>query len=126
MRSKHGEDADEVLKAKDNYILADKEHDADNPVLSMPLIDPVELIGRTFLMTPEEDGQRFCEKIVEAIVHQETQQAQHPDAVKFCCSINDDKYEEIVSYSQLLNHIENNESDDGTLKSIMEHEGPLH
>jgi hypothetical protein len=34
----------------------------------MPTIEPADLIGRTFLMAPREDGQRFRAKIVEAII----------------------------------------------------------
>jgi hypothetical protein len=33
----------------------------------MPLVDFNDLIGRTFLLPPQEDGQQFRERIIEAI-----------------------------------------------------------
>jgi hypothetical protein len=38
----------------------------------MPIIDIKELVGRTFLMLPAADGQRFRARIVRAIVDHET------------------------------------------------------
>ena len=38
---------------------------------TMPTFDPTDLIGRTFLLNPEDDGQRFCGKIIETIVENE-------------------------------------------------------
>ena len=56
-------------------------------------------------MKPKEDGQRFRAKIVEAIADDENQLANHPEKIRFKCSINDDQYEEIVAYNDILNHI---------------------
>ena len=56
----------------------------------MPIFDPTNLIGRTFLMDPQENGERYCTKILEALVESEEQLAKHPDRIKFVCSVNDD------------------------------------
>jgi len=121
-----------------------------------PMFHPSDLVGHTSsLLDPQEDGQRFCAHIVQAIEDQYTTQlhgnaewfrfcclcsipqtllatpsflipnmmvkgfvpilskplkttsnAQLHDNVewfKFCCSINNDHYEEICSYNEILN-----------------------
>ena len=78
-------------------------------------------------MKPEEDGQRFCAKVVEAIIEDENQLANQPEWVKFRCSVNDEQYDEIVTYNDILNHIEPENTELGTwkFKSITAHQGPL-
>ena len=72
----------------------------------MPVIDPLELIGRTFLMD-KEDGQRHHarilnvideEEICKRIGEHERELFRQPGHVQFVCSVNDDDYEEILSY----------------------------
>ena len=86
-------------------------HDGDEP--TMPTFDPSDLIGCTFLKPPEEDGQRFCAKIIEALVQNEQDLASNPERVKFRCSVNGDEYKEILSYNDIINHIEKDETDHG-------------
>ena len=94
---------------------------------SMPTLDPDDLIGRTFLKPPENDGRRYRAKIVEAIEEKEKNIANHPDKIKFRCSVNNDEYEEIVSYNDIINHIEKDDTESGEWKftSIDGHQGPL-
>ena len=73
---------------------------------SMPVFDVSDLVGLTFLMDAKEDEQRFRACIVEAIQNQEVDLASNLDRIKFLCSINDDQYEEIMSYNNILSHIE--------------------
>jgi len=92
------------------------------------MFHPSDLIGRTFLLDPQEDGQRFHARIVEAVEDHDAKLHQRPERFKFCCSINDDQYEEILSYNEILNYIEQ-QDDDGTkvwqFCRITAHEGPL-
>ena len=94
---------------------------------AMPTFDPTDLIGRSFLLPPEEDGQRFRGKIIEALTDNERELCNQPERIRFRCSINDDEYEEILSYADILNAIEKDETDHGLwqFKSITAHEGPL-
>ena len=94
---------------------------------SMPTIEPGDLIGRTFLKLPEDDGRRYRAKIIEAIEEKNKNLANHPDKIKFRCSVNNDEYEEIVSYNNIVNHIEKDESESREWKftSISAHQGPL-
>jgi hypothetical protein len=119
-------------------------HDSadDGEILSpMPVIDPSELIGRTFLKD-QEDGQRHRARILkviddaeicERVEHHERELYRQPGHVKFLCSFNDDEYEEILTYNELMDHIEKDEAafqDEvgnsfWNFKKILGHEGPF-
>jgi hypothetical protein len=47
------------------------------------IVDPQELLGRTFLMDTQEDGQRFRARIIECISNQESNIRRSDDHVKF-------------------------------------------
>jgi hypothetical protein len=49
----------------------------------MVIVDPQELLGRTFLMDTQEDGQRFRARIVECISDHESNVRRSDDHVKF-------------------------------------------
>ena len=120
-RNLHADNDDkppDVLKSKRDYL------DGES---TMPTIDAIDLIGRTFLMPPEEDGQRFHARVIEAIGAKHQDIANHPAKVKFRCSVNDDEYEEIVSYNEIIGHLEKDQHDEGLwkFKSISGHQGPL-
>ena len=104
--------ADEDAKADTPKVIKSKrEHDSGEATMST--IDPADLIGRTFLMPPEEDGTRLCAKIIEAIETKEKDLANDPVRIKFRCSVNDNEYEEIIAYNEILNHLEQDQHDDG-------------
>ena len=93
----------------------------------MPVIDPDDLVGRTFLLN-KEDGQRLRARIVKALDDFEGDLARDSSRLKFVCSMNDDTIEEIFTYNELLDHINNSEEDDlieWKFKAITAHEGPL-
>ena len=116
-----GENPPLILKSKSDS------KDGENKTHTMPVFDPHDLAGKTFLMEPEEDGQRFRARIVRAIEDHEGKLDNNPDRIKFLCSINDDETEEIISYNEILRHIERDA--EGTaiwrFKRITAHEGPL-
>ena len=93
----------------------------------MKVIDFDEMIGRTFLMPAEEDGTRLRAKIIEQIEDEEKNIASDPTMVKFRCSVNDGQYEEIMTYNQILDKLEDDLETEGTwkFKSIDGHQGPL-
>jgi hypothetical protein len=55
-------------------------HGENTPV---PQFHPSDLVGRTFLMNEQEDGQRFRARIVEAIEQHENKHAKEPELHKF-------------------------------------------
>jgi hypothetical protein len=97
------------------------------PQTQLKIINPGELIGRTFLTEPQEDGQRFRARIVCAIDDSDRELKADPKRIKFICSMNNDAFEDIIAYSDILQHLERDEDDNHVWKfrRIMAHEGPL-
>ena len=101
------------------------------PRKPMLIFDPTDLVGRTFLMDPQENGERYHTKILEVSVESEEQLAKHPDHIKFVCSVNDDMYEEILTHNEILEYIPKSEEQDADqaimwkFKHIAGHQGPL-
>jgi hypothetical protein len=96
----------------------------------MITIDPKELIGRTFLKETEEDGQRFQARVVWAIIDKEKQQ--DPQYTKFLCEVDGDVADKILTYNEILDHIEreSNDLENDTeqvykFREISAHQGPL-
>jgi hypothetical protein len=92
------------------------------------IVDPQELLGRTFLMDTQEDGQRFRAHIVECISDHESNVCHSDDHVKFRISVNEDEYEETITYNELLDFIKKNQENDAIVwqfRRIVGHQGPL-
>ena len=74
----------------------------------MPTFDPSDLIGRTFLLLPEENGERLRAKVTRQVVDIIDQDnGQRVENINFILDIGNVKVEELISYNQLLEHIEN-------------------
>ena len=79
----------------------------------MPTFDPSDLIGRTFLLPPEENGERHKAKVtrqVAEIIDQDN--GQRIANINFVLDIGNGKVEELLSYNQLIEHIENAQDHD--------------
>ena len=77
----------------------------------MPLIDPSDLVGRSFLRT-EEDGQCLRVKIVKALEHREDGLNKNSARREFRCSTKEDQVEEILTYNEILELIEHQQDED--------------
>jgi hypothetical protein len=66
----------------------------------LPLVDTSDLIGRICL-TEQDDGQKHRARIVAAIEDQDANTEKNLEQMRFVCSVNDDKYEEIMTYNRL-------------------------
>ena len=74
----------------------------------MPTFDPSDLIGKTFLHPPEENGERHRAKVARQVVEIIDQEdGQRVENINFILDIGNGKVEELISYSQLLEHLEN-------------------
>jgi hypothetical protein len=92
----------------------------------VPIIDPTELVGCTFLLPPQEDGQRFRACIIHAIGDQENDLERLSDRLEFLCPFNDDEREEIISYNDIINYFNHDEDKIAwKFKKIISHSGPL-
>ena len=94
---------------------------------------PTDLIGRTFLLPPEENGERHrangARKVVEIIDQENVHRVEN---INFILDIGNGNVEELISYNQLLEHLENAQHNvmgmDQELfkfRAIMGHQGPL-
>jgi hypothetical protein len=100
---------------------------SDRPDYRTATIFPQDLIGRTFLKNPEEDGQRFRAKVVDYIEEYEGQLEQEPDRVKFRAKVGDNGLEEMVTYNDMCEFIEEQvQNEDGTwrFRRILGHRQP--
>ena len=117
---------DPIIKSCHDHAPSDSLNHGENLVMPMPIVDPNDLVGRTFLMAPQPDAQRFRAHIVRAIEDHERDLANNSEHIHFLCSINDDQYEEIMSYNDLLSSLEEDgENIVWKFKCISAHQGPL-
>ena len=96
------------LKGEDDPPPADSTALEDNANIdrpSMPIVDPVDLVGRTFLTPENEYGQHLRARIVKAIDDYDDDCAKDSTQKKFVCTIKDDTIEEIFSYNEILDHL---------------------
>ena len=112
-----------------------RSRDEENPSGSkpMPTFDPSDLIGRTFLLPPEEDGERHRAKVTRQVVEIIDQDnGQRVENINFFLDIGNGKVEELISYNQLLEHLENAQDHDMGMdqelyrfRAIIGHQCPL-
>ena len=120
VRSKSDPDNDEDLPNLD-YTTGEVEQDVTP---SMVYVDTSDLIGKTFLLDQQKDGTRHRARIVEMIQDHLVNSKEH---VRFRLSVNNDQYEQVMTYGELLAHINKDEEQDvlWRYKRIMGHQGPL-
>ena len=109
----------------EQFVKSQSGEDEDNPI-HMANIDIPNLLGRSFLLPPEDNGERHMAKIIDIDDH-----GQPLEDIKFKLKINKDQAEEIMSYNQLMDYIQKGtdaEEDPGSLfkfRDIVAHQGPL-
>ena len=106
----------------------DDTDDAGDQVKPMIYFDTGDLVGRTFLMGEDADGLRCRACIIEVIDDHENNVANNPVLKKFECLVGEDKFEEILSYNKVMEHIEkvnDNEETFWKYKRISGHKDPL-
>jgi hypothetical protein len=94
----------------------------------MAIIDPYKLMGHTLLMDTQDNGQCFHACIVNLVEDHQEEVCKSDDHNKFPISINDDQYEEVITYNELMDFIQKNEENDTIdwhLWHIVRHQGPL-
>ena len=109
----------------EQFVKSQSGEDEDNPI-PMANIDIPNLLGRSFLLPPEDNGECHMAKIIDIDDH-----GQPLEDIKFKLKINKDQAEEIMSYNQLMNYIQKGtdaEEDPDSLfkfRDIVAHQGPL-
>jgi hypothetical protein len=113
-------------RSKESDQVMDENGELQTRFYQLPLVDTSDLIGRTFL-TEQDNGQKHRARIVAAIEDQDANTEKNLEQMHFVCSVNNDKYKEIMTYNQIMDHIEQVEEDTivWRFKQIAGHEGPL-
>ena len=107
------------------FVNSQSGEDEDNPI-PMANIDIPNLLGRSFLLPPEDNGERHMAKIINIDDH-----GQPLEDIKFNLKINKDQAEEIMSYNQLMDYIlkctDAEEDPDSLFKfrDFVAHQGPI-
>ena len=107
----------------EQFVKSQSGEDEDNPI-PMANIDIPTLLGRSFLLPPEDNGERHMATIIDIDDH-----GQPLEDIKL--KINKDEAEEIMSYNQLMDYIQKGtdaEEDPDSLfkfRDIVAHQGPL-
>ncbi len=89
----------------------------------LPTIDAAELMGRTFITTPDEHGEQFRARIDEI----EPTDSKTPDKrevlLKFRCSVGEKRFEEIMTYNKMLQWADHDKHKDTfyQIESLCEH-----
>ena len=112
----------EVIKAR---VVTDEDGKPIETQHMVP-ISPDDVIGKTFLLHDRENGETHRAKVVEAVDKHLKDPKRRNANMRFKCSINDGKYEEVMAYNDIIDHLKRD--DDEVIwkfKRITGHEGPL-
>ena len=116
---------DEFTPNSERFVNSQSGEDEDNPI-PMANIDIPNVLGRSFLLPPEDNGEHHMSKIINIDDH-----GQPLEDLKIKLQINKDQAEEIMSYNQLMDYIlrctDEEEDQDSLFKfrDIVAHQSPL-
>ena len=116
---------DESTPNFEQFVKSQSGEDEDNPI-HMANIDIPNLLGRSFLLPPQDNGEHHMAKITDIDDH-----GQPLEYIKFKLKNNKDQAEEIMSYNQLMDYAQKGtdaEEDPDPLfkfRDIVAHQGPL-
>jgi Reverse transcriptase (RNA-dependent DNA polymerase) len=105
----------------------DEANQVISPVGPSPVFNPEDLVGRTFLLDAQEDGQRLRARIVQLLEDHESEVESNPTRIKFRLAVGEEEAEECMTYNDLLGYLARDEESDIVWKfrRIISHQGPL-
>ena len=101
-------DGDKQTQPDVPTVFIKSSHD-DGPTSSicLPEFNPDELVGKTFLQPPGENGERVRAKVTrKGVEFTEKAEGERVQNLSYILGIGNGKMEEIISYSQLVDHLE--------------------
>ena len=111
---------DESTPNFEQFVNSQSGEDEDNPI-HMANIDIPNLLGRSFSLPREDNGEHHMAKIIDIDDH-----GQPLEDIKFKLKINKDQAEKIMSYNQLMDYIQKGTDPDSLFsRDIVAHQGPL-
>ena len=114
---------DDSMSKHDNTDIPNTE---SNP--GKPVFHPEDLVGRSFLMDTQQDGQKHRATIRKMIEDHDSKLEDNPTRLKFLISVNQDDGEEVITYNQLLDYLSQEENNNDVVwkfRRIVSHQGPL-
>ena len=104
------EDSDEPTKGDPNVdptvarntFLHSAMEDAVKNGRELPTIDIVDILGRTFITSPDAEGEQKRATIEEAEFLQQKTADQAEPLIKFKCKVGTERFEEIMTYNRML------------------------
>jgi hypothetical protein len=96
-----------------------------NSAIIRPIIDPADLIGRSFLK--DQDNREHHRLHIVQLLEDHLNKAEgNTDRIKYLCKINEGNCKELLAYNEILNYLENQEHDDLLWNFWrVSHKGPL-
>ena len=124
-----GEDQPQDLTS-DVFVYGRPNPDGSDNTPPMSIINFDDLLGRTFLLPMDENGERKRATISEHVKDLCQQQVSREDQLRFKLKIDGDQFDDLISYNQLMEYLED-KTDTGPLedglyrfKCIKDHKGP--
>ena len=124
-----GEDQPQDLTS-DVFVYGRPNPDGSDKPPPMSIINFDDLLGRTFLLPMDENGERKRATISEHVKDLCQQQVSREDQLRFKLKIDGDQLDDLISYNQLMEYLED-KTDTGPLedglyrfKCIKDHKGP--
>ena len=124
-----GEDQPQDL-ISDVFVYGRPNPDGSDNTPHMSIINLDDLLGRTFLLPMDENGERKRATISEHVNDLCQEQVSREDQLRFKLKIDGDQLDDLISYSQLMEYLED-KTDTGPLedglyrfKWIKDHKGP--
>lgn len=118
----------QVLKSRD--IEQHPTKDSDTKFSYKKILDPHDLVGRTFLKKPEDDNapeEALRVRIRQAIQRHELDLEENPKRQEYLVTMGREEREELMTYAEILQHLESQDDDEKvwTFQQILAHQGPL-
>ena len=124
-----GEDQPQDLTS-DVFVYGRPNPDGSDHIPPMSIINFDDLLGKTFLLPMDENGERKRATISEHVKDLCQEQVSREDQLRFKLKIHGDQLDDLISYNQLMEYLED-KTDTGPLedghyrfKSIKDHKGP--
>jgi hypothetical protein len=117
----------EVVKSRNSTPHTMDESKPVDTTSPSQVLNPQDLIGQSFLMDKQSDGQRPTRAtITQLLEDHESKLEDNPTRIKFKLSLNNDQQEDIITYNKMLEYITKDKESDITWKfrRIISHEGP--
>ena len=116
MGSSEGSKPTRTLKVPTVFIISRQDDAGPSIIKPMPEFDPYNLIGRTFLLPPQKNGERLRAKVTKKVVEEiEAADDNRIPNINFVLDIGEGKVEELISYNQLLDHLEHADEQDSSM-----------